>query len=52
MAFTAITTRTPSFLIIAFDTFRNIVMNYKSNIGLIDTHSKGYGSDHDIDIFH
>ena len=52
MPFTTITTSTSCFLIVTFNTFWDIVVDYKTYIGFIDTHTKGDGCYHHINLFH
>ena len=51
-ALATVTTGTSRFLIVALQRLRNIVVNHKTYIRLIDTHTKGDGSHYDIDTLH
>jgi hypothetical protein len=46
----AISARPSTFLDIALKTLRNTIMDYESNISLIDTHSKCYCCNYDLDL--
>ena len=50
--FTTISAGTTSFLIISFQTLWNIVMDYKTDIWFVNTHTKGYGGHDYIDFLH
>ncbi len=52
IAFAIVTTATAGLLIVAFQTFRHIVMDHEANIGLVDSHSKRDGSDNNIYLLH
>ena len=47
-----IATGSARFLIITFNTFRNIMMNHKPNIWFVYTHTKSNSSHHHINILH
>ena len=51
MAFATISTRTTCFLVITFNTFRDIVMNNKANVWLVDTHTKSDSRNDNVAIF-
>ena len=48
----AVTTRTTRFLIITLQALRNIIMDDKAHIRLVDTHTKSNRRHDDIDAFH
>ena len=50
MTFTPISSCTTCFLIITLNTFRNVVVNNKTNIRFIDSHTKGNGRYYDVAI--
>jgi len=50
--FPSITPSASCLLVITFDTFRNIIVDNKANIGLINSHSKSDGSYHYVYFFH
>ena len=52
MTLATITTSTTRFLIITFYTFWDIVVNHKTNIWLVNTHTKGNSCNNNICIFH
>src|SRR5512133_156315 len=52
IAFTTVATGASCLLVIAFETFRNIVMDNESYVGLINAHSKCNGSNNHIGFFH
>ena len=43
---------TTGLLIIALETLGYVVVDDKTHVGLVDTHSEGYGGDDDVDILH
>ena len=45
-----VTAGTADFLIIAFNVFGQIIMNHKPDIGFVDSHSKGNGGHHNLDV--
>ena len=49
-ALTAVASGTTGFLIVAFQTLRDVVVDDKAHIGLVDTHAKRDGSHNHIDI--
>ena len=51
-AFATVTTGTPRLLIIALQRLRNVIVNHKAHIGLVDAHAKGDGSHNDVDLLH
>ena len=52
MTFTAITPCPTRFLVITFERFWNVMVNYKTHVWLVDSHSKSNGCHDDIHIFH
>ena len=50
--FTAVTSCTPSLLIVAFQRLGDIIVNNKAHIGFVNTHTEGDGSHDDIDFLH
>ncbi|MNS79502.1 hypothetical protein D3C72_1131580 [compost metagenome] len=52
ITFTSITTGTASFLIIALHAFRHVVVDHKTHIRFIDTHTKCNGSHNNLNVFH
>ncbi|CAI8363046.1 MAG: Uncharacterised protein [Cryomorphaceae bacterium] len=50
-AFTTIASSSTGFLVVAFQRFRHVVVQYKTNVRFIDTHTKGNGGDNHITIF-
>ena len=50
-AFTAVSSGASRLLVIAFETFGNIVMYHESNVGLVNPHAKGNGSHDHVNIF-
>ena len=52
MSSCAISACTPCLLVIAFEALWNIVMDYESNIGLVDAHAEGDGGHHHIHLLH
>ncbi|MNE59257.1 hypothetical protein D3C80_1543430 [compost metagenome] len=49
---TTITTGTARFLIISLHAFWHVVMDHKTNIRFIDTHTKGNSCNNNLHIFH
>ena len=41
---------TPDLLVVAFDAFRQVVVNYKTDVRLVDTHAKGNRCDNNLHI--
>ena len=52
MPFATIPSGTTGFLIVAFDTLWDIMVDDKAHIGLIDAHTKGNGGHDHIHLFH
>src|SRR5690606_39029143 len=52
MPFSPIPARTARFLIVALNALGNVVVDHKTHIGLVDSHTKGYGGHHDVHILH
>ena len=50
--FSTITSGTTCFLIIAFKRLRNVIMDDKTHIGLVNTHTEGNGSHDNLDTLH
>ena len=48
----AVTTGTSCLLIVSFNTLRNVIMNYKTYVRLVNTHSERYGRHDDVHLFH
>ena len=46
----AITASPSSFLIIGFDIARNVIVDHKAHVGLVDPHAESHGRHHDLDI--
>ena len=51
-AFFSVASRTPCFLVIAFQTLWNIVVDNEPDIGFVDAHAEGNGCNNDVDVFH
>ena len=52
VSFATVTARSSSFLVVAFNTFWNIIMNNETNIRFVNSHSKSDCRNHHIYIFH
>ena len=52
LSFATITASTTCLLIISLQTLRNIVMYYEAYIRFVDTHTKGDGSNNNINTLH
>src|SRR5690606_37123793 len=50
--FAAVTSGSSGFLIVALQTFKNIVVNYKTYIRLVNSHTKSNGGNNHIGFFH
>jgi hypothetical protein len=50
LPFSAVASCASSFLVIAFQAFGHVVVQYVSHIGFVDSHSKGDGRDNDVAI--
>ena len=51
-ALATVTSGTPRLLVIALETFGNVVMDHIAYVGLVDTHTEGNGGHNDVSLFH
>ena len=51
VSFSSVTAGAPGFLVVAFERFGHVVVDYVAHVGLVDTHAEGYGCHNHVDLF-